>query len=47
MWKNWQKHISMLVGNFKKLNIVPEEISVKSDDDHTKQAEELVELCIG
>ena len=25
------------VGNFKKLNIVPEEISVKSDDDHTKQ----------
>ena len=34
------------VGNFKKLNIVPEEISVKSDDDHTKQAEELVDYVL-
>ena len=32
--------------NFKKLNIVPEEISVKSDDDHTKQAEELVDYVL-
>ena len=34
------------VGNFKKLNIVPEEISVKSDDDHTNQAEELVDYVL-
>ena len=46
MWKNWQKHISMLLVILKKLNIVPEEISVKSDDDHTKQAEELVDYVL-
>ena len=44
--KNWQKHISMLLVILKKLNIVPEEISVKSDDDHTKQAEELVDYVL-